>query len=64
MEFRTLTDKKSKELNIDSDTIEASNQVEVFEKEETENKSMKKSFKIWFVNINNLNKKWITRVAN
>ena len=36
MEFRTLTDKKSKELNIDSDTIEASNQVEVFEKEETD----------------------------
>ena len=35
MEFRTLTDKKSKELSIDSDTIEASNQVEVFEKQET-----------------------------
>ena len=35
MEFRTLTDKKSKELSIDSDTIEASNQVEVFEKKET-----------------------------
>ena len=35
MEFRTLTDKKSKELSIDSDTIKASNQVEVFGKKET-----------------------------
>ena len=34
MEFKTLTDKKSKELNIDSDTIKASNQVEKFEKED------------------------------
>ena len=35
MEFRSLTDKKSKELSIDSDTIKASNQVEVFGKKET-----------------------------
>ena len=32
MEFKTLTEKKSKQLNIDSDNIKASNQVEKFEK--------------------------------
>ena len=32
MEFKTLTEKKSKELNIDSDKIKASDQVEKFEK--------------------------------
>ena len=32
MEFKTLTEKKSKQLNIDSDKIEASDQVEKFEK--------------------------------
>ena len=33
MEFKTLTEKKSKQLNIDSDKIKASDQVERFEKE-------------------------------
>ena len=32
MEFKTLTEKKSKQLNIDSDNIKASDQVEKFEK--------------------------------
>ena len=32
MEFKTLTEKKSKQLNIDSDKIKASDQVERFEK--------------------------------
>ena len=32
MEFKTLTEKKSKELNIDSDKIKASDQVKKFEK--------------------------------
>ena len=32
MEFKTLTEKKSKELNIDSDKVKASDQVEKFEK--------------------------------
>ncbi len=32
MEFKTLTEKKSKQLNIDSDKIKASDQVEKFEK--------------------------------
>ena len=37
MEFKTLTEKKSKELNIDSDKIKASDQVEKFEKKIIEN---------------------------
>ena len=37
MEFKTLTEKKSKELNIDSDKIKASDQVETFEKKIIEN---------------------------
>ena len=32
MEFKTLTEKKSRELNIDSDKVKASDQVEKFEK--------------------------------
>ena len=32
MEFKTFTEKKSKELNIDSEKIKASDQVEKFEK--------------------------------
>ena len=37
MEFKTLTEKKSKELNIDSDKIKASVQVEKFEKKTNNN---------------------------
>ena len=37
MEFKTLTEKKSKELNIDSNKIKASDQVEKFEKKIIEN---------------------------
>jgi len=37
MEFKTLTEKKSKELNIDSDKIKASDQVEKIEKKIIEN---------------------------
>ena len=38
MEFKTLTEKKSKELNVESEKIIASNQVEKFEKKTTDNK--------------------------
>ena len=37
MEFKTLTEKKSRELNIDSDKVKASDQVEKFEKKIIEN---------------------------
>ena len=37
MEFKTLTEKKSKQLNIDSDNIKASDQVEKFEKKIIDN---------------------------
>ena len=37
MEFKTLTEKKSKELNVESEKIIASNQVEKFEKKITDN---------------------------
>jgi len=39
MEFKTLTEKKSKELNVESEKIIASNQVEKFEKKTTDNKN-------------------------
>ncbi len=39
MEFKTLTEKKSKELNVESEKIIASNQVEKFEKKATDNQN-------------------------
>ena len=40
MEFKTFTEKKSKELNVESEKIKASNQVEKFEKKTTDDSNM------------------------